>query len=297
MEIKHLTHTEINIQKWDACIQNACNSLVYAESWYLDIVSPSWEALILGDYEYVMPLPVKRKYGISFLVQPPLTQQLGIFSKNSIDNNMVESFINKIPYRSYHLNFNEQNPFQKGELQPNFVLNLNKDEQTIFSNYSTNTKRNIKKARNSNIEIKTDVSAKDFLTFYCSTEKNYPVDPETKVKKLIEESFRREKTILYGAYNIKNELVSTLCLLHSPQRLIYLLPVSNEEGKENLAMFRMVDIIIQNYMNNNLLLDFYGSNVKSIARFYESFGAEINYYYSIKHWSINDWITRFCFWK
>jgi len=297
MQLTHIEHNNIDLQKWNTCIKNACNSLVYAESWYLDIVSPSWEALILGDYEYVMPLPVKRKFGIPFLVQPPLTQQLGVFSKNIIEDNMIEQFIKEIPYRSYHLNFNEQNPLRKGALQPNFVLNLNKDEQTIISKYSTNTKRNIKKARQSNIEIKTDLSAKEFLTFYCSTKKNYPVDPEAKVKKLIEESFKREKATLYGAYNVKNELVSTLCLLHSPQRLIYLLPVSNEEGKERLAMFGMVDKIIQDYLNSNFLLDFYGSNVKSIARFYESFGAEINYYYTIKHWSINDWITRFCFWK
>jgi hypothetical protein len=79
MKIKHLKHPEINRQKWDACIQNACNSLVYAESWYLDIVSPNWEALICGDYEYVMPLPIKRKLGISFLVQPPINAAIGCF--------------------------------------------------------------------------------------------------------------------------------------------------------------------------------------------------------------------------
>jgi hypothetical protein len=90
MEIKHLAHIEIDRQKWDACILNACNSLVYAESWYLDIVSPNWEALILGDYEYVMPLPVKKKFGVSFLVQPPLTQQFGIFSSNKIDEEIIE---------------------------------------------------------------------------------------------------------------------------------------------------------------------------------------------------------------
>ena len=61
MEIKYLSHNNIDLKKWDICIQNAYNSLIYAESWYLDIVSPNWEALVYNDYEYVMPLPLKRK--------------------------------------------------------------------------------------------------------------------------------------------------------------------------------------------------------------------------------------------
>jgi hypothetical protein len=297
MEIKHFSHNEINRQKWDACIQNACNSLVYAESWYLDIVSPNWEAMICGDYEYIMPLPVKKKIGIPFLVQPPLTQQLGGLSSNKIDESIIENFIQKIPYKSYHLNFNEQNPYSKGVKQPNFVLNLNQSYETLISAYSTNTKRNLRKALGFNIEIKTGLLPNDFLFFYHSAEKNYSVPPETKVNKLIEEAFKKGKITLYGAYNINNVLISALCLLHSPQRLIYLLPVSNKEGKEKSAMFRIVDEIIQNNANSNLVLDFEGSKVERVSNFYQGFGAQLQTYIQIKRWSVNDWIQYFCFLK
>jgi len=73
--------------------------------------------------------------------------------------------------------------------------------------------------------------------------------------------------------------------------------VSNKEGKEASAMFKIVDTIIQKNANSNLMLDFYGSNVQSIARFYEGFGTKHIYYYEIKRLSINDFIKRFCFWK
>jgi hypothetical protein len=297
VEIRHLKHNEIDFQKWDETILNACNSLVYAESWYLDIVSPNWEALILGDYEYVMPLPVKRKFGVPFLVQPPLTQQLGVFSSKKIDENIIGQFIKKIPYRSYHLSFNEQNPYSKGIIQPNLILDLNKDEQTIFSAYSTNTKRNIKKAQQYNTEIKNTLSANEFLEFYHSAEKNYPVEPEKKINKLLEKSFEKGKTTLYGAYNQNDELISALCLLHSPQRLIYLLPVSNDEGKESLAMFKIVNDIIKNHANSSLILDFEGSKIENVAHFYQGFGAEKQSYSMIKNWSINDFIKHLFFWK
>jgi len=297
MKIRYLLHTEINRQQWDSCIQNAANSLVYAESWYLDMVSPNWEALVSDNYEYVMPLPVKRKYGIPFLVQPPLTQKLGVFSSNIIDENIVEHFTQKIPYRSYHLCFSEQNSCNKGTKRSNFILNLNKDYNAIFSAYSTNTKRNLKKTQQYNIEIKADLPANDFLEFYHSITKNYGELPKTKVNLLLQESLKKEKTTIYGAYNEDNKLISALWLLYSHQRLIYLLPVSNKEGKEYLAMFKIVDEIIRKHANSNFLFDFAGSNIKSIARFYESFGAEITFYNEVKRWSINDFIKHFCFWK
>jgi lipid II:glycine glycyltransferase (peptidoglycan interpeptide bridge formation enzyme) len=263
----------------------------------LDIVSPNWEALVLGDYEYIMPLPVKKKFGISFLVQPPLTQQLGIFSSNKMDENIIELFIKKIPYRSYHLCFNEQNSYNKGIKMSNYILNLNKDYDTLFSAYSTNTKRNVKKACNYNITIRTDLTTNNFFEFFDAAEKNYSLPPKTKVNQLIEKLFKMKKITLFGAYNAQNQLISALCLLHSPQRLIYLLPVSNNEGKETLAMFRIVDEIIKNYANHNFLFDFAGSSVHNIARFYQGFGAEQHSYIMVKHWSINYFIKRFCFWK
>jgi hypothetical protein len=290
MKIKHLKHPEINLQKWDTCIQNAGNSLVYAESWFLDIVSPNWEALVLEDYEYVIPLQIKKKYGISFLVQPPMTQQLGIFSKNKIDEGLIENFIKKISYRSFHLDFNEQNPFPKGIKQHNYVLNLDKDYNAIFSSYSNNTKRNLKKTDNSSIEIRAELTADEFLKFYYTTEKKYATEPDSKVNKLIQESLKKNKITLYGAYNKDNQLISSLCLLHSTQRLIYWLPVSNKEGKETSAMFRIVNEIIRKYANSNFILDFEGSNIKSIAFFYQSFGAELRHYFEVKHWSVNDFI-------
>ena len=289
MQIKHLPHREINLQKWNTCIQKACNSLLYAESWFLDIVSPNWEALVGGDYEYVMPLPVKKKYGISFLVQPPLTQQLGIFSSNNIDENIVESFVQKIPYRSYHLNFNEHNPYKKGIKRPNFILNLDKDYPTSFSAYSKNTQRNIKKSDSYNIAIKTDISGNDFLEFYHSTEKNYIIRAE-KVNKLVKEALKRNKMTIFGAYDNDNQLISALCLLHSSQRLIYWLPVSNQEGKETLAMFKIVDELIQHHANSNFILDFEGSKIENIARFYQGFGAELKPYLEIKRYSVNDFL-------
>jgi hypothetical protein len=54
--IKYLKHKEINKEKWDKCISSSHNKIIYALSWYLDVVSPNWDGLIKGDYEAVMPI-------------------------------------------------------------------------------------------------------------------------------------------------------------------------------------------------------------------------------------------------
>ncbi|MCL2312063.1 MAG: GNAT family N-acetyltransferase [Firmicutes bacterium] len=273
MEIKHLSHSSIDFQKWDESVLNAANSLVYAESWYLNIVSPHWEALVLGDYEYVMPLPVKHKFGFSFLFQPPLTQQLGIFSNQIIDEKIVELFIKNIPYRSYHLNLNEQNSFEKGILQPNLLLPLNNNYQTLFSNYSTNTKRNIKKAQQAQIYVTEDITPEQFLDFYFLAMNNEAKPDKNLTEKIVKTGFEKKKLKLYAAIQGK-ELTSVLCLLHSDKRLIYLLAASNEKGKKLSAMSLIVDKVIQDFAETNIYFDFEGSKVETIARFYQGFGAE-----------------------
>ncbi len=78
--IHYQENYQLNKQKWDACIAKSFNGIIYAYSWYLDIVSPGWKGLVEDDYISVMPLCSRKKIGISYLFQPFFTQQHGVFS-------------------------------------------------------------------------------------------------------------------------------------------------------------------------------------------------------------------------
>ena len=186
MQIIHLRNKTIDYNRWDACITQANNHLTYAFSWYLDIVSPEWEALVTEDYEYIMPLPVKSRYGIPYLVQPVLTQQLGIFSKKEIDETIVEEFVKQIPYFSYELNMNEANFYAKALIFPNFILNLLQPYDLLYKSFSKNTKRNLDKALKSNLMVQADLTVDTFLSFYFSVEKNFLSPKEPVLEKLIQ---------------------------------------------------------------------------------------------------------------
>ena len=94
--IRYISHTEIDREKWDDCISHSVFETLYPYSWYLDVVSPGWYALVRNDYEMVMPLTWKRKYGIRMLMQPLLTQQLGVFARVIPDPGSILEFIRSI---------------------------------------------------------------------------------------------------------------------------------------------------------------------------------------------------------
>ncbi|MEI7803410.1 MAG: hypothetical protein WCI97_12225, partial [Bacteroidota bacterium] len=93
MKSHYLKHTEIDITKWDHCVKNSFNHLPYCYSWYLDVVSPGWDALISDDYEYIFPLTHRRKARINYLFQPYFTQQLGLFSSKKFSQKILNEFL------------------------------------------------------------------------------------------------------------------------------------------------------------------------------------------------------------
>ena len=155
--IHYLKKDQISKEKWDDCVLNSFNSLVYAESWYLDIVAYGWEALVEDDYSAVMPLIWNRKAGINYLFQPFFTQQLGVFSSGLLTPDRINRFIEAIPphFKYGEINLNSHNPL--GDTKKDYTLQLNHELDLInpynhlYNNYSDNIKRNLKKAQNSGV--------------------------------------------------------------------------------------------------------------------------------------------------
>jgi hypothetical protein len=124
--INYIKHTDIDKNKWNRCISAANNSIIYAYAWYLDIVSPNWDALVLNDYEAVMPLTHRKKYFLSYLFQPFFTQQLGVFSKKESQALLVQEFLNAIPtkFKLIDINLNEDNSSEGLKLKKNYLIKL-----------------------------------------------------------------------------------------------------------------------------------------------------------------------------
>src|SRR3712207_5060172 len=106
---RYLQRSDIDTARWDACIANALNGLIYAKSYYLDALATHWHAIVADDYEIVMPLPFRRKYGIRYVYMPAFTQQLGCFSSAEIPDGVLNEMLllaqQHLSFGDYHFNY------------------------------------------------------------------------------------------------------------------------------------------------------------------------------------------------
>lgn len=290
--IKYLKHNEINKQKWNECILNSFNGIVYAYSQYLDIVCPEWEALVKDDYEMVMPLTGNKKYGIHYMYQPYFTQQLGVFSKEHLTEKNVELFLKAIPkhFQFLEFNLNTYNKLlHKDYITQNYLtheLDMISPYEMLYKNYSENTKRNLKKASQQQLTIINNCKVEDVIDLFKNNKrkevKAFKTEQYSMLEKLYATFFKVGFAKSYGVVNSKNYLIAGALFFFSNNKAIFLFSGNSKEGKEKAALFYLIDQFIKNNSEKNLTLDFEGSNNPNLARFYKSFGSKPITYLHIK---------------
>jgi len=290
--IKHLTHTQINKVLWDKAITNSINELMYAYSWYLDVVCKNWEALVLGNYEAVMPLTAKKKFTINYLYNPFFVQQLGVFSVNNSNEDLVQQFMNAIPdkYKFVEINLNNDNQIvlEKGKVyeNKNYELSLQHSYEYLKNRYSGNNKRNLKKAHTFKLQIQENVPSKKIIDLFKldkgATIKSLKKPQYSMLEQLITEAEIKTKVLRLGVANEKNKILAGAVFIFTKSKITFLFSGNSSEGKQKAAMFYLIDHVIKTYCNQDLILDFEGSNQIGLANFYKSFGSENNPYPTIK---------------
>lgn len=283
MKLNHLTNREIDFQRWDTALAKSHHPYIYASSWYLNMVSPNWEALVNEDYSIIIPLPIRKVLGIKIIVQPPFCQQLGLFS--TISQYAEESlyFQRSLPfatlvYQTKNLFLKEKNLIVKKRV--NLILPLQKKYNLLIKEFNQNTKRNTKKAKDFQQKIEKTFCANTFIDFsqehapYSLSVKNWGV-----LKCIVESSLKNERGTIWTVTNSDNSPLCMAFFLHNYDRITFLSGHSSPLGFTQKSMFLLMDHVINRYAESDKTLDFEGGSLEGVARFYKGFGAvEENYY-------------------
>jgi hypothetical protein len=161
----------------------------------------------------------------------------------------------------------------------NFELYLNKPYEQLFSSFSDNNRRNIKKARKQGFMLDENLSKDEFLKFKInSLSGKYTQGMFQILDRLIEAAQKQNVGKIWSLKDTSGNIHAALFWIQTENRSYYLSPTSNEAGKESKAMFLMVDLIIQKFAGQKHIFDFEGSNIENIARFFKSFNAEKTLY-------------------
>ncbi|MCZ2459901.1 MAG: GNAT family N-acetyltransferase [Chitinophagales bacterium] len=287
--IQYLSYSLINKNKWDHCIKNAENGLVYAYSFYLDAMAKNWDALVWNDYEAVMPLTWNRKYGIRYLYQPFLTAQSGVFG-NHITQDLLEQFLEAIPSKFQYWDFclNQGNVLRTKNYplfeRSNFVLNLNKDYRDLYNGFNDNIRRNARKSEQAGCIVQRSFEIERVIELASDQMKDFAHNREDgleRFKKLYRLLFEKGMAGTYGIF-LKQQLMASCVLLYSHKRIYYVLVGNSPNGKTMGASHALINAIIKDHAGKDLLLDFEGSDIPSLAFFYRSFGSTEEKYTAIR---------------
>jgi hypothetical protein len=289
--IQHITHDQIDKQKWDRCIELSTNGLIYAYSWYLDACGAKWDALILDDYEAVMPLTFGKKYGIYYLFQPWFCAGLGVFGIHPLTTKVISQFFQAIPtkFRYVDICLNYENRYTHKDAQiterVSYIMSLKPTYEEIKKTYRTQLKRNLTKAEAAHLVVKWDIDINDIFPLAKEIMQRVSPISDAEVDRIIP-LFHAVKehscTQTIGIYSRKDELLASAVFFQSHQRWYYLIVGNHPNGKTIGASHYLIDCFIQRNAGTDFNLDFEGSDIRNIAYFYSSFGAKPILYQAIK---------------
>ncbi len=288
--IDYLTYQQVDKTKWDACIAGAGNGLIYAYADYLDGMAKNWDALVLNDYEAVMPLTWNKKYGIYYLYQPAFTACLGIFGEY-LSAALVNDFLRSVPgkFKYWDISFNPGNLFKCSDFElyerMNFILDLNKPYKTLYDSFRNNIKRNIKKSGQLQLSINKNIAIEDVIQLAKAQATLFSSMEETdfiNFIKLYRILYHNQKAMTYAVYSKDRQLMASAVFFFSNKRAFYIMVGNHPDGKTLGASHTLIDAFIKEHAGEDLLLDFEGSDISSLAFFYSSFGAVEEKYSAIR---------------
>jgi len=286
--IRVLSRQEIDVKKWDACINESETGQIFGYAWYLDVCCKDWFGLVENDYQAVFPLCSRTKIGIKYIYQPFFTRHFGLYSVYSSTATDRIRFIDSIPSEYKYLDFclhkTHLEAPEKATSKTRIYqeLKLESDYATIRENYSENLNRNLRKAEKEGLSIQPDYNPETVVEQFriLLSEKNLGLgegDYKT-LRYLMKAATTNTATKCWASITEKGEVIAAAFFMESHNKIVYLKGFSTETGKKCGAMAFLFDRLIRSNAESNLTLDFGGSSVTSVARFFKSFGATDSLY-------------------
>jgi hypothetical protein len=282
--IHFIPHDRIDRTAYDRCVEASSNFRIYAMSWYLDAVALTWDVLVLDDYAAVMPLPRRSKFGLSYVYTPAFVQQLGVFSPHEMESEEECQFY-KRAFSKYVLMDYFAHAWSKCATvarahRTNYTLRLDKSHTELRKGFNTNRKRLLRQATG---ELRTDREGDPGLFLEMSTRSSTGYKLDDSALAALERLLSSDNPAI-RVWNVfhRDRWVGGLVWTLDSRRITYLFPMQDSHGKELQVHTHVIDTLIEDHAGSGLILDLEGSMLPGVAKFYRSFGAEVETYFYYK---------------
>ena len=283
--IRFYQHDEVDKTKWKRCVETSEAATVFVDFDFLCLADPEWGALIKGDYEAVMPLPHRSKFGVSYIFSPPFYFRLGVFSPTPLTPADVNEFVRHIPARfvQVDLNLNEGNSDElfkkKTVFQVSHQLKLDEPYETLRKNFSRSHKHNIKVAGNFQPAVDKNIRVEDVISLFRSNrgrDRHIRISDADYATFLKMTDFMHRKGLLenWGVRDEEGRLLAGACFLRDFEHLWFWFSGRDESRSDRRAMFYLMDRYIEAHAGSGLVFGMSGSKNENVSQLYRGFGAE-----------------------
>jgi hypothetical protein len=240
----------------------------------------NWSALIVGDYETIMPLPWRKKFGIRYFYAPPFIQQLGLIGNQALIS--FPELKNLLTTFAYYgdLFWNDENESLKdsfgGISKTNFILDLNHTNEFISALYSNDLQQNLVKASKYDLLTQSSTDIHKAILWYSQQygERFTRVSEQDYINfenNCIELSKTNNCFIRETIDPISKESLAIALLLKDNKRIYLILNAISNQGRKKSANHFLIANIIHEFSEQKLLFDFEGSSLEGVSDFYQNF--------------------------
>lgn len=288
--ITYVKRKDLDLEKYNTCIEKSNQSKVFAFSWYLDIVAENWSVLVYKDYNAVMPIPWKKKFFIKYVYPPFWLLELGVFSlDDKFDIQLFfKALFSKFKFVETRLNSkNKLNISRKylkdGQMQ---VLKLEDDYTSILSNFRKDRKKDLQRAFKNDLTEKWNDNPNYLITLFKNNvgkrtsniiDKDYD-----SLQKLISTCIKKRVGEVLSIYDKNNNIVASGFFLKHKKEVTILVSSTDFKNRKNGANTFLIDRAIYKYQKNFKVFNFGGSSINSVAKYFSSFNAVTLIYQHLK---------------
>jgi hypothetical protein len=301
MYIKEIQHNNLNYQeaffKYGSVFNLPKWLEIYSENILVNGIFNSNHELI-GAFN----LYINKKFGLTYFSTPPYSSNNGFFfinpalnisNKNTFEKDihfLICDYLKKINFNiirtAFPVNVIDTQPYfwSNFKVIPNYTyqLMLDKSEEILFENFTTEKRKSIKKATKDLIQVKQEFDYQIVKNLILKTflRRNKSVD-ENMINKILFEFADSTNSFTFVAYKNNQPSACTFIIYHN-QICYYLLGGYDESNKHHGAgVSCMWQSILYAKKIGIKLFDFEGSMLPEVEKYFREFGGTIVPYYTI----------------
>lgn len=258
MTIRVIKREAVEDEKWDGCVAASANGSAFVSTWFLDLICDDWEAIVLDDYDAVMPLPLRRQMGLKQVYHPSLLPYSGIVNRIPLVPDVVMKMIETVPYRNIHLVMNVHNRLplsftSKLQTYRYPVLDLISDLDWIEKHFRDDMHSIIELYQEKQLTVIRDLNVADYMLFLRQTigirDHEY-----AGLQHVMAYALRYKSAGMYAAYDKNNQMIAGAFLLKSNGCLALLHCMANDDNYSGVKA--IIYHVLKYNAGSNLTLEF-----------------------------------------